>query len=161
MERALGLVLLEEGSVAESLVHLEGVIRKHPGDVAALHGCGNALHRLGRVERAADILSCLDLVIACDTALAHLAGALGRPTWLLLNSVSDWRWMERRADTPWYPSMRLYRQEHAGRWAEPIGRVASDLACVVAEHAASPARKGGSLRPLCLYRQIRRGGAQK
>jgi tetratricopeptide (TPR) repeat protein len=69
----------------------------------------------------------LDLVVSVDTAVAHLAGALGRPVWLLLAASPDWRWMLRREDSPWYPSMRLFRQARAGDWDSVIGRVAQAL----------------------------------
>lgn len=64
----------------------------------------------------AAVMSHLDLVITCDTALAHLAGALARPTWLALRHVPDWRWLLERSDSPWYPSMRLFRQAQPGNW---------------------------------------------
>jgi len=75
----------------------------------------------------AALMSGLDLVISVDTAIAHLAGALGRPVWTLIRSVPDWRWGLGREDTPWYPTMRLFRQRVAGDWDELIGRVAAEL----------------------------------
>jgi ADP-heptose:LPS heptosyltransferase len=81
---------------------------------------------LDLLETAA-LIACLDLVITVDTMVAHLAGALGRPTWLLLKAEADWRWMETRADSPWYPSLRLYRQQHAGDWSAPLARIAAEL----------------------------------
>ena len=65
----------------------------------------------------AALIAQLDLVLTVDTAVAHLAAALGKPTWLLLSAQADWRWMEQRDDSPWYPSMRLFRQATAGDWA--------------------------------------------
>jgi tetratricopeptide (TPR) repeat protein len=62
----------------------------------------------------------LDLTISVDTAPAHLAGALGRPVWAMLAHVSDWRWMRDRDDTPWYPTMRLFRQQTRGDWTKPV-----------------------------------------
>ena len=79
-------------------------------------------------------LSCLDLIIAVDTAVIHLAGALGRPTWLLLSTVSEWRWMRDRDDTPWYPGMKLFRQSAYRDWPELIGRVASALEAAASAH---------------------------
>ena len=58
----------------------------------------------------------LDLVITIDTVIAHLAGALGKPVWVILNFDSDWRWMLDRNDSPWYPTMRLFRQTKIGNW---------------------------------------------
>lgn len=76
----------------------------------------------------AAIISGLDLVITVDTSVAHLAGAMGKPCWILLPAVdTDWRWMRKRADTPWYPSARLYRQPGPGRWSEVMDRVSADL----------------------------------
>jgi tetratricopeptide (TPR) repeat protein len=69
----------------------------------------------------------LDLVLTVDTSVAHLAGALGKPVWLLLSSVPDWRWMLDRADSPWYPTMRLFRQKSRGDWSAPIAEVLTAL----------------------------------
>jgi hypothetical protein len=65
----------------------------------------------------------MDLIISVDTFAAHLAGALGRPVWVLLHSDPDWRWMLGRDDSPWYPTMRLFRQESAGEWERVVARV--------------------------------------
>jgi Flp pilus assembly protein TadD len=73
----------------------------------------------------AAIMAHLDLVISVDSAPAHLAAALGKRTWTLLSSVADWRWMNDRPDSPWYPSMRLFRQKQFGAWDEVMHRVAS------------------------------------
>lgn len=70
----------------------------------------------------------LDLVITVDTAVAHLAGSLGKPVWVLLSYASDWRWLLDRHDSPWYPGMRLFRQKHPGEWREPLEQVAAELA---------------------------------
>ena len=70
----------------------------------------------------------LDLVISVDTSVAHLAGALGRPIWLLLPFAPDWRWLLGRADSPWYPTMRLFRQPQPGDWAAVVRQVESGLA---------------------------------
>jgi hypothetical protein len=78
------------------------------------------------VDTAAAMMS-LDLVITSDTAIAHLAGALGVPVWVALARVPDWRWMVGREDSPWYPTMRLFRQTQAGDWGEVFSRMASQL----------------------------------
>ena len=69
----------------------------------------------------------LDLVIACDSAIGHLAGALGAPVWLALSSSADWRWLRDREDSPWYPTIRLFRQREPGNWLEVFERMAEAL----------------------------------
>lgn len=76
----------------------------------------------------AALIANLDLVIAVDTAVAHLAGAMGKPVWVLLPFVPDWRWMLERDDSPWYPTMQLFRQPQAGDWTMPINQIAHALA---------------------------------
>ncbi|MCF8119984.1 MAG: tetratricopeptide repeat protein, partial [Deltaproteobacteria bacterium] len=75
----------------------------------------------------AGIITHLDLVISVDTAVAHLAGAMGKPVWILLPMVPDWRWLMEREDSPWYPTARLFRQKQPRDWEEVIGRVADEL----------------------------------
>jgi ADP-heptose:LPS heptosyltransferase len=77
-------------------------------------------------DAAAAILS-LDLVISVDTMVAHLAGALGKPVWTLLSTEADYRWLLGREDSPWYPTMRLFRQARPGDWREVMARVAEAL----------------------------------
>jgi hypothetical protein len=77
-------------------------------------------------EEAAE-LRALDLLICVDTLSAHLAGALGVPTWTLLPASADWRWMDDREDTPWYPTMRLFRQTRPGDWESVMARVGEEL----------------------------------
>jgi tetratricopeptide (TPR) repeat protein len=79
-------------------------------------------------EDTAAFCECLDLLVCVDTSVAHLGGALGKPTWMLIPYVPDWRWMRERTDTPWYPNnVTLYRQQRAGDWDELLDRVAADL----------------------------------
>jgi ADP-heptose:LPS heptosyltransferase len=69
------------------------------------------------------VIQLCDLVITSDTSLAHLSGALGVPTWLVLQRVPEWRWLLGREDSPWYPSMRLFRQHKAGDWEHVFERI--------------------------------------
>jgi hypothetical protein len=78
----------------------------------------------------AQLMRAMDLVITIDSMPAHLAGALGVPTWTLLPTNADWRWMEDRDDSPWYPTMRLFRQQRAGDWHSVIARVRAALATI-------------------------------
>jgi tetratricopeptide (TPR) repeat protein len=74
----------------------------------------------------------LDLIISCDTSVAHLAGALGRPTWVALRYATDWRWLLDRRESPWYPGMRLFRQPRQGDWAGAFAGIQSELAALLA-----------------------------
>lgn len=80
-----------------------------------------------RIEETAVVVARVGLVITVDTMIAHLAGAMNRPTWLLLKHEADWRWMAHRDDSPWYPSMRLYRQPAPGDWDSVVSAVLRDL----------------------------------
>ncbi|MGZ5801261.1 MAG: glycosyltransferase family 9 protein [Burkholderiaceae bacterium] len=75
----------------------------------------------------AALISQLDLVISVDTAVAHLAGAMGKPVWLMNSFESEWRWMMERSDSPWYPGMRIFRQPKPGDWETVIQQVATEL----------------------------------
>lgn len=76
---------------------------------------------------AAALIRCLDLVVSVDTVVAHLAGALAAPVWTLLAASADWRWLLDRSDTPWYPTMRLFRQPAAGDWETPISDIVGKI----------------------------------
>jgi len=82
---------------------------------------------LGDFADTAAMIANLDLVISVDTSVAHLAGAMGRPVWVLLPTNPDWRWMLEREHSPWYPSARLFRQKMRGDWAEVTAQVATEL----------------------------------
>ncbi|MEG3857645.1 tetratricopeptide repeat protein [Microcoleus sp. herbarium12] len=84
-------------------------------------------HKLNDFADTAALISQLDLVICADTAVAHLAGALGKPVWILLCFMPDWRWMLQREDSPWYPTARLFRQEKSGDWDGVCDRVKTAL----------------------------------
>ena len=97
------------------------------------------------VAELARAIASLDLLITIDSLPAHLGGALGIPTWTLLPVDSDWRWMEDREDSPWYPTMRLWRQETAGDWLGVIRRVKEELNRVV-ERAQKSADSESALK---------------
>ncbi|MBK6005749.1 tetratricopeptide repeat protein [Ramlibacter ginsenosidimutans] len=83
-------------------------------------------------DETAALIEALDLVITVDTSIAHLAGALGKPVWMMLAHVPDWRWMLERSDSPWYPSARLYRQPAPRDWASVVDSVRRDLLALCA-----------------------------
>jgi tetratricopeptide (TPR) repeat protein len=100
------------------------------GDAELLRGCGHITHLgdgLASFDDAAAAVSSLDLVVSVDTALAHLAGALGKPVWILLPFIADWRWLIDRPDSPWYPTARLFRQQRIGDWDAVTAQVAEEL----------------------------------
>jgi ADP-heptose:LPS heptosyltransferase len=84
------------------------------------------------------IIDQLDLVISIDSPVAHLAGALGKRTWTLLSHLADWRWMLEGETTPWYPTMRLFRQTRPGDWSDVIERVANALRSQILEGRVIP-----------------------
>jgi ADP-heptose:LPS heptosyltransferase len=121
------LVSLQKGAGAEQL---------HAGQIANLPEAAERLSILDLKDRldktdafvdTAAILMNLDLVITVDTALAHLAGALGVPVWVALAITPDWRWLLEREDSPWYPTLRLFRQRRFGEWDEVFERMASEI----------------------------------
>ena len=83
---------------------------------------------LSDFANTAALISNLDLVITVDTSVAHLAGAIAKPTWVLLPFVTDWRWLRDRDDSPWYPTLRLFRQTKLASWKEPVEQVVRALA---------------------------------
>jgi Flp pilus assembly protein TadD len=110
----ISFVSLQKGDGAEDLAGAPGKIHDW------MAHCGDLLD-------TAALMSQLDLVVTVDTAIVHLAGATGRPVWMLNRCESEWRWMLGREDSPWYPTLRLFRQERPGDWAAPIARLAAAL----------------------------------
>jgi hypothetical protein len=82
---------------------------------------------IGSFEDTAAIIEGLDLVLTVDTSVAHLAGAMGKPVWIMLPWAAEWRWLMHRTDTPWYPTVRLFRQPTAGDWKSVAQQVAAAL----------------------------------
>jgi hypothetical protein len=89
----------------------------------------------------AALIEPLDLVIAVDTAVAHLAAALAKPVWLLLPFSPDWRGLQHRSDSPWYPTMRLFRQPALGDWTSVIASVRAALCDLTSNEPSQPARE--------------------
>ena len=102
------------------------ILQRGPALEQYQHGVG-ILSGSDDVAEAARIIRTLDLVISVDTMPAHLAGALGVPVWTLLDAAADWRWMDGREDSPWYPTMRLLRQDAPGAWEPVIAHVVAEL----------------------------------
>jgi hypothetical protein len=102
------------------------ILQRGPGLIEWRDGFG-ILPRASNLFEEARLIRALDLVISVDTMPAHLAGALGVPVWTLLPAKADWRWMDGRDDSPWYPTMRLFRQAEDGVWGPVIMRVAAAL----------------------------------
>jgi tetratricopeptide (TPR) repeat protein len=115
-------------STGASFVSVQKEARAHDQDTLAsnpqIRHFGDQLHDY---DDTAALIDSLDLVITVDTSVAHLAGALGKPVWILLPYNPDWRWMLEREDSPWYPTARLFRQPQIGDWDSVIRRVAETL----------------------------------
>jgi len=94
-----------------------------PPEIAILDGCGGDRD----LAETAALIATLDLVITTDTSIAHLAGAMAIPVWILLPHLADWRWMQTVETTPWYPTARLFRQPKPGDWREILDRITAEL----------------------------------
>jgi hypothetical protein len=114
--RGVTFISLQKGPAVEQLAAL-------PGNVFLWDGSS----RDRDLAETAALLAGLDLVIATDSCIAHLAGAMGKPVWILLPHLADWRWMEKTETTPWYPTAQLLRQSRAGDWAGVVERVIGEL----------------------------------
>lgn len=117
------LVSLQKGSGSDQIAFF-------PFNVVEL---GTELDADGAFLDTAAVMKNLDLVISSDTAVAHLAGALGVPVWVALSAHADWRWFTDREDSPWYPTMRLFRQAQLDDWDDVFERIARELAAVVSQ----------------------------
>ena len=127
--RSIGLsMFLQKLPAGFEYVSLQKDVRA--SDLAASQGASNLRHfgaQLLDFSDTAALCELMDLVITVDTSVAHLSGALGVPTWVLLPHLPDWRWLLNRRESPWYPSVRLYRQSKAQRWDDVFQAVANDL----------------------------------
>ena len=103
-------------------------------DQEAFDACGHITHfgeHLTDFAQSAALIECMDLVISIDTSVAHLAGAMGKPLWLLLPKSADWRWLSERNDSPWYPTARLFRQQAAGNWHGVVDTVMREMRMLI------------------------------
>ena len=170
----VGLVWAGASRPGMAVAHAMDARRSLPAEALAplarhCAGCGSCrCRRTGRRRRGsgvadpmpdcadfddtAAVVAGLDLVIAVDTSVAHLAGALGRPVWLLSRYDMCWRWLHGRRDSPWYPGLRLYRQPAPGEWGPVLREVAEDLRALAAG--------GGQGRRSEFRRQVGHGGEQ-
>jgi hypothetical protein len=120
--------------VSAQFISLQTEVRESDHEVLATQT--RLVHAGAQLQDFADtaaLINSMDLVISVDTAVAHLAGAMGKPVWLLLPYQADWRWQRHRADSPWYPGMRLFRQAHQGDWTGPLLQVFDALRQLTAE----------------------------
>ena len=117
MQKGFGLEQLEQENLP--IVNLEK------------HGINSFAHNMAIIEN-------LDLVISVDTSIAHLAGAMGKPVWVILPFLPDWRWMLNRSDTPWYPTMKLFRQKTAGDWKGVFEEVINELQNLINGNTENP-----------------------
>lgn len=114
-------VSLQKGEVAEQ------ELLQHQEEYWPHGNFSNFNHELKDFSDTAALISQLDLVISVDTSTAHLAGALGKPVWILNRYDGCWRWLSSGIDSPWYPTAKLYRQERVGNWDDVITKICNDL----------------------------------
>ena len=131
-------------SLIRKLAEIRGVtfyvLQKYPGNNECHDRFKRVIDSRSDALTTARIMRGLDLVISIDSMPAHLAGALGLPTWTLLSTEADWRWMEDREDSPWYPTMRLFRQSRPGEWEPVLERVAVELARLTNQRTKNTSR---------------------
>jgi tetratricopeptide (TPR) repeat protein len=138
------LALLGFAKLPIQLVSLQKELRAGDEKTLGVKG-SNIIHfgpSLTDFAETAALSSLMDLIISVDTSVAHLGASLGRPTWILLPFVPDWRWLLDRTDSPWYPNVRLFRQQAPGNWTDVIAQVISELSqfAAVARRPETPRR---------------------
>ena len=136
-QRSIPLAALLAATAVPGLRRFALQRQLRPGDPQQLVQAGPTITdlsaRLTDFATTAAVIAGLDLVISADTAVLHLAAALGKPTWLLTPFAPDWRWRLGRNDSPWYPTLRLFRQTRRGEWADPLAAVTTALTALGAK----------------------------
>ena len=119
----------EDKELIDRLLDIRGVslVNLQCGEAARGFGLPDLTPWLTDYGETAAMIATLDLVVTVDKSIAHLAGALGKPVWILLPHAPDWRWLLSRTDSPWYRSARLYRQPTAGDWTSVLARVVDEI----------------------------------
>jgi len=127
--------LHQQGRLAEAELIYQDILRQEPAFFEALHLLGVVALQTRKTQESVELITKaiarnpnLDLLITVDTSTAHLAGALGKPVWILNRFDTCWRWLLERTDSPWYPTAKLYRQEKGEDWDNVVERVKTDLA---------------------------------
>lgn len=133
---------------------LQKELRAQDAPVLAEAGIVDHRDELHDLADTAALIACLDAVVSVDTAVAHLAGALGVPVFLLLAADPDWRWMLDRSDSPWYPSMRLLRQARAGDWATPLAQLELGLGALARSGGGEALARRIDVAPLSAYPRL-------
>jgi hypothetical protein len=128
-DRSIGLDKFLRFTEADAtFVSLHQELAQGDAEKLAARGVLHFGEQLKDYTDTAALVSHLDLVVSVDTSVAHLAGALAKPAWVLITFVPDWRWLLKREDSPWYPTLRLFRQDAARTWDAPLARVQAALA---------------------------------
>jgi ADP-heptose:LPS heptosyltransferase len=127
--RSVPLSLLARLASIERLALVSLQVQAPEADRATMAAMGllDVSAELTDFQETASHIANLDLVVSVDSAVAHLAAAMGVPTWVLVYRPADWRWLIGREDSPWYPSVRLFRQDTPGDWTTPVGRLIEAL----------------------------------
>jgi tetratricopeptide (TPR) repeat protein len=144
-------ISLQKGEAAEQLAGLP-----HDFGIDVCVRDGSSCER--DLAETAALVAGLDLVITTDTCVAHLAGAMDKPVWILLPHLADWRWMQDVETSPWYPSARLFRQSNLGDWSGVVERVGNELQALSKSSASGQGKSGNVLRQMsveeaCLHQQ--------
>jgi hypothetical protein len=137
--RSVPLKLLAPLTAIEGMTPVSLQLQAPEADRSVMAGIGllDVSAELTDFQETACVIANLDLVVSVDSAVAHLSASMGVPTWVLVYQPADWRWLIGREDSPWYPSVRLFRQDTPGDWTGPVGRLIEALGAYGDPHPAS------------------------